>query len=399
MLTDKHINRYADVLLWGLKTARAGRFKKNDIVIIRYDYKAIRLAEALYARLLDMGIHPVQRINLTEVMEKDFFERSNRSQLVFKTPGDEELIRSLNGYISLRAPDSITHLSRIDPARIGKATVARKYMHEITDEREASGDFGWTLCIYPTAELASHAEISLEEYTSQVIKSCFLGRADPVSHWKEIYNQANIIKKWLNSMDVKCFHVESDNIDLEVNPGRNRKWIGISGHNIPSFELFLSPDFRSTRGVYFADQPTYRSGNYARGIRIEFKAGSATKIDAQEGAEFVRKLLEIDKGAKRLGEFSLTDKRFSKINRFMANTLYDENFGGRYGNCHIALGSSYLDTYDGDPSDMDNKKKAELGFNDSAMHWDLVNTEKKRVVARLTDGRHVTIYENGLFRY
>ena len=58
----------------------------------------------------------------------------------------------------------------------------------------------------------------------------------------------------------------------------------------------------------------------------------------------------MDRGARRVGEFSLTDKRFSKINRFMASTLYDENYGGRYGNCHLAVGSSYTDSFDGDPA-------------------------------------------------
>ena len=58
MLTEKQMDRYADVLLWGLKTARTGKFKKDDIVVIRYNFPAIRLAEILYAKLLEMGIHP-----------------------------------------------------------------------------------------------------------------------------------------------------------------------------------------------------------------------------------------------------------------------------------------------------------------------------------------------------
>jgi aminopeptidase len=67
----------------------------------------------------------------------------------------------------------------------------------------------------------------------------------------------------------------------------------------------------------------------------------------------------------------------------MANTLFDENFGGRWGNCHVALGASYADTYSGDVQSLTKAKKTRLGFNDSALHWDLVNTEKKRVVAHL----------------
>jgi aminopeptidase len=83
----------------------------------------------------------------------------------------------------------------------------------------------------------------------------------------------------------------------------------------------------------------------------------------------------------------------------MANTLYDENYGGRWGNCHVALGSSYSDTYDGDMKTLTKEKKAKLGFNESALHWDLVNTEKKRVVALLGNGKRKTLYENGCFTY
>jgi aminopeptidase len=83
----------------------------------------------------------------------------------------------------------------------------------------------------------------------------------------------------------------------------------------------------------------------------------------------------------------------------MANTLYDENFGGRYGNCHLAVGSSYAESYDGEPLALTEKMKRKLGFNDSALHWDLVNTEKKTVTAHLKGGKNVVIYENGMFRY
>ena len=124
-----------------------------------------------------------------------------------------------------------------------------------------------------------------------------------------------------------------------------------------------------------------------------------SKATAKKGDAFTNKQLSMDKGARRIGEFSLTDKRFSKINRFMASTLYDENYGGRYGNCHLAVGSSYTDTYDGDPATLTKEMKAKLGFNDSALHWDLVNTEKKTVTAHLRSGEQVVVYENGMFRY
>jgi aminopeptidase len=107
----------------------------------------------------------------------------------------------------------------------------------------------------------------------------------------------------------------------------------------------------------------------------------------------------MDRGACRVGEFSLTDRRFSRIDRFMADTLFDENHGGEYGNCHIALGSSYSTTYKGDPATLTKEMKKEMGFNDSALHWDIVNTEDKTVTAHLTSGRKVVIYESGIFKH
>lgn len=399
MLTDTQLKRYADVLLWGLKTARSKPFKKGDVVLVRFNLDAIRLAEILERRILEMGLNPVRRMNPTPEMERNFYGLANRRQLVFDPPGEAELYRQLNGSIFLHAPASITHLSAIDPKKISRFTLSKKFLRDILEEREQAGRFSWTLCMLPTAELARHADLDDGDYAKQIVKACFLNRRDPVKQWKAVYKNASAIKRWINSMAVKYYHVESATVDLKITPGEQRRWIGISGHNIPSFELFVSPDWRGTSGVYYADQPSFRSGNLVKGVRLTFKKGVAVAVDARSGSDFVKKQLKMDRGASRLGEFSLTDKRFSKINRFMANTLFDENFGGRWGNCHVALGASYADTYSGNVQALTKEKKARLGFNDSALHWDLVNTEKKRVVAHLADGRRTTVYENGCFKY
>jgi aminopeptidase len=166
---------------------------------------------------------------------------------------------------------------------------------------------------------------------------------------------------------------------------------------VPSFEVFVSPDWRGTEGVYFANLPSFRSGNYIEDVRITFAKGNAVKVEAKQGEEFVKKQLAMDPGARRVGEFSLTDKQFSRIDRFMAETLFDENFGGKVGNSHIALGSSYSDTYSGNLAQLTSALKKKLGFNDSALHWDLVNTEPKTVTAHLTDGNKIIIYDRGVF--
>jgi aminopeptidase len=171
----------------------------------------------------------------------------------------------------------------------------------------------------------------------------------------------------------------------------------VSGHNIPSFESFTSPDWRGAQGMYYANQPSYRNGNLVKGVTLEFTKGRARLVSAKKGEAFTREMLGTDRGAAQIGEFSLTDRRFSNITRFMADTLFDENYGGDEGNCHIALGNAYLDTFAGKQASLGKAAQRALGFNESALHWDLVNTEAKTVRAVLAGGESRLLYENGCF--
>jgi aminopeptidase len=397
VLTEKQLKRYADVLIWGLQTAKSRRIARNDIVLVRFDLAAVRLAEILFAKLLEAGSHPLMRLNPTAAMERDFYSLANSKQLFYIPPGEQDLFKRLNGSISIFAPESMTHLARIDPQRIARSVLSKKKLRDVLDKREAQKQFSWTLGMFPTSQLAKHARISQKAYCAQVARACFLNAASPVVEWQNIFKQAQQIKRWLNRLPVTALQVTSENVDLRISLGEKRRWVGITGRNIPSFEIFVSPDWRGTHGSFYADQPSYRSGNYVRGVRLKFKDGQLVKVGAERGQSFVRQQLGMDKGAARIGEFSLTDKRFSRINRFMANTLYDENFGGLNGNCHIAMGSSYSNTYAGKSAELNRTMKRKLGFNESALHWDFVNTEKKRVVAILKSAKEVLVYENGKF--
>lgn len=398
--TKTQNEKYADVMIWALQTARRnGKFKPYDAVLLRSDLAALPLARAVYGKLIALRYNVITRFNAPEAFSKEFYQRADDKQLAFVAAGEKEFQGGINGLISLRAPEDLTHLKSVDPARIAKSAVAHKPLREILDVREQKGLFSWTLCNYPTEELAKRAGLSVKEYAGQIARACFLNEKDPVKKWKEVTKQITEIGAWLSSLPIRTLHVESAHMDFEVLLGEKRKFIAGGGCNVPSFEIFTSPDWRGTRGVYFADLSSYRSGNYVKGVRLEFKDGRAVKAGAEQGGEFVRKMLAMDRGAAQIGEFSLTDRRFSKITKFMADILYDENFGGKFGNCHVAVGASYADTFSGPQARLDKKLKEKLGFNDSSLHWDLINTEDKKVTARLKDGSLVTVYEKGQFKY
>lgn len=398
--TKTQNEKYADVLIWALETARRnGKVKPYDSVLLRSDLSAMPLVRAVYAKLIALRYQVILRFNAPEDFSKEFYLHADDKQLAFIAGGEKEFQQSLNGLIVIRAPEDLMFLKKADPSRIAQSAVAHKPLREILDMREQKGFFSWTMCNYPTLELAQKAGLSPKEYANQVARACFLNEKDPVKKWQEVTRQITEIGKWLSSLPINTLHVVSRHMDFEVLLGEKRRFMAGGGCNIPSFEIFTSPDWRGTRGIYYADLSSYRSGNYVKGVRLEFEKGRVIKANAEQGADFVRKMLAMDKGAAQIGEFSLTDRRFSKINKFMADILYDENFGGKYGNCHIAIGASYADTFSGPQAKLDKKLKEKLGFNTSSLHWDLINTEDKTVTARLKDGSSQLIYEKGQFRY
>jgi len=116
----------------------------------------------------------------------------------------------------------------------------------------------------------------------------------------------------------------------------------------------------------------------------------------KSGENILKEMIKVE-NADKIGEFSLTDIKFSKINRFMAETLFDENIGGSYGNSHIALGNAYKDSYTGNPAKVSKAKWKEMGYNESAIHTDIISTENKEITAFLEDGSRKVIYRNGHF--
>lgn len=397
IFTKKEIDNYAKVMLWGLEKAKKKEFNKNAFIDIKFDYEGLPLAESIYINMIKQGFNPSLKQLSTPSMEKAFFNYGNDDQLKSVSPGFLENISNIEGSITIIAPSSLNHLSDINSSRLSIFSKSRAMFKNILAKRENLGDFSWSLCMFPTKALADAANVNIEEYAKRISDACFLNEDDPVKHWSDLSFRCDKIKEKLLSLEIDTFHIESENTDLYIKNGDQRKWLGISGRNIPSFEIFISPDYRNTNGTYFANQPSYRSGNIIEGIKLEFKDGKIISACANKGEEYLLKTIDTDEGARRIGEFSMTDKKFSRIDSFMANTLYDENYGGEFGNTHIALGASYSNSFIGNPKEFDSKMKDDLGFNQSAIHWDIVNTEQKTITALLKTGKEKIIYRDGEF--
>src|SRR5206468_6289376 len=116
--------------------------------------------------------------------------------------------------------------------------------------------------------------------------------------------------------------------------------------------IFTGPIEDSVRGRLRCGFPVCRDGRELKGIALEFDAGRVVSARADEGADYLHSMLDLDPGARRLGELGLGLN--AGIQRFTGSILYDEKIGGTI---HCALGQSYPETG---------------GVNESALHWDLI---------------------------
>ncbi|HUA73267.1 MAG TPA: aminopeptidase [Solirubrobacteraceae bacterium] len=330
-------------------------------------------------------------------LARDFYELASDAQLDhFSAAYMHGLVEQMDHQITVLAEADPHALDSVDPAKIMRQGAAMRPLLDWRGEKENAGRFSWTLGLYGTPAMAAEAGMSLEDYWEQIVHACFLDAEDPIARWREVGEEVTRTRDWLDSLRIERLHVQGDDVDLRVLLGEQRRWLGGRGRNIPSFELFTSPDWRGTEGWIYCNQPLYRYGNLVKGIRLTFAEGRVTEASAEENETVLTEMIATE-GADRIGEFSLTDRRLSRITRFMAHTLYDENVGGRFGNTHIALGRSYQDAYDGDPSEVSAERWAELGFNDSTVHTDIVSTADRVVTATLRGGQEREIYRDGEF--
>lgn len=391
----KILENYAKVLI-DFALGKGQGIKEKQVIYLQYDTEALPLALTVYKRILEKGAYPMVK-GIEESFQKTMFEVANDDQLkFFPKEYTKALVNTIDHRIYLIAPTDPFLLKNIDPKKIITANSEKQMLRKWLFEKEDQGKLTWTLCLYGTEGMAREAGLSLKDFWQEIINACYLESKRPIDTWKKTFQQITDLKNKLNKLPVDKFHIISEGTDLYIKLGEKRIWQGGRGANIPSFEIFTSPDWRGVNGKIFFNFPLYRYGNIIKDIHLEFKDGIVIKATADKNEKLLQEMIN-QKNASKIGEFSLTDKRFSRISRFMANTLYDENFGGDFGNSHLAVGTSYHDCYDGDVKKMNEKDWEHLGFNESVEHCDIINTNDKIVEAIMKDRTKKTIYKNGIF--
>jgi aminopeptidase len=310
-----------------------------------------------------------------------------------------ELGRLRCARVALSGPATPGLLDDLDPRRAGRDQLP--FVREagvVVNERTTN----WTIVPYPTIGWARQVhpglsdEDALARLSEQILHVCRLDEADPVAAWKERADLLVDIAARVTERRFDALRFEGPGTNLTVGllpttlfmAARFETVDGIVHMpNLPSEEIFGAPDPQRTEGVVRATKPLVIGGSIIRGLEVEFRAGRAVRIDADEGADVLRAYAARDEGASRLGEVALVDGdgRIGKLETVFFDTLLDENAAS-----HIALGESYRFT----AGEADEKR-----LNHSSIHVDfMIGGDDVSVTGVTTEGEDVPVLRDGAWQ-
>jgi aminopeptidase len=285
----------------------------------------------------------------------------------------------------------------IDPARTGRdllpyISAVPRIVNERTTNWTAGPcpNLGWAERVHPELE----PEAALDKLWEEITYVLRLDTEDPVEAWRE---RMKVIVASADRMTDRRFdslHLKGPGTDLTIGLLSSSKWLGADFStadgithypNLPTEEVFTTPDPERVDGHVAATMPLELYGSYMNGIRIEFEGGRAVKVDADEGADALRATVAKDDGASRLGEIALVDKegRIGPLRTVFYETLLDENAAS-----HIALGNAYTFPVE-DEADRER-------VNKSGIHVDFMIGSNELDVDGITrDGDRVPVLRGG----
>src|SRR4051812_46351880 len=357
-MTDDLVNRWATLLVDYCLGVAPG-----ETILIASELEARPLVEACFRAVVARGANPVVRVELPGLAEH-FVGHANDDQLAHLSPISIREAEVVDGRIRIAAESDTRSMKGVDPRKQAIVDRARAPLRALASKKR------WVLTQYPTAAYAADAGMTIDEYESLVVSAMFLDRPDPVAAWRDLGRRQAGLVEFMSG--VQRVRIEAEGTDLTLDVG-GRTWINSDGRrNMPSGEIFTGPIEDSANGTLRCSFPVCRGGRELKGIALAFEAGKVTSARADEGEDYLLSMLDLDPGARRLGELGIGLN--AGIDRFTGSILFDEKIGGTV---HLALGQSYAETG---------------GTNESALHWDLIVDLRSggRVTA---DGR--TVMEDG----
>jgi aminopeptidase len=372
---DNRVDRLAKLLI-----EYSTRIGEGDRVAIEAEPAAEPLVRALFKRVLQAGGHPHLLISLSGFVSMSGFDDlfmtyANEEQLSFVPSFYKLAYDNFESRIRIWSQSNTRALSNIDKVRLTQREKTLEIISRAQFERGAKGKFRWLTTMFPTEAYAQDAEMSLSEFEDFLFRACQVDdpEKDPVVYWQGVEVEQKKVVDWLEGHDK--VEVCGPHCDLSLSV-QGRTFLSSCGHyNMPDGEVYTGPVEESVNGWVRFTVPTSYRGNHVEGVELEFVDGQVVGAKAEKGQSFLEKMLEIDPGARYLGEFAVGTNY--GIQRPTRNILFDEKIGGTF---HVALGAGYPETG---------------SKNQSAIHWDMITDLKEGGEIKI-DGE--VIYKDGAFQ-
>jgi len=306
--------------------------------------------------------------------------------------GEERAARiSISGPVAPRALDGVSpELIALDMLpRLRESTT-------LLNQRSTN----WTIVPGPTREWATlvhprlEPDAALERLWAEIAHVCRLDEPDPVAAWQTRFAELEHVAEALTERRLDAVRLEGPGTDLTIGLLPSSRWLcagfhtagGVEHHaNLPTEEVFTSPDPARVEGTVTSTKPLFIAGTTITGLRVRFDGGRAVQIDADENCEVLRGLTARDDGAARLGELALVDRagRIGPLGTVFYDTLLDENAAS-----HIAVGTGF------DAAVADDADRERL--NRSQIHVDfMIGSDDVAVTGLRSDGGEIPLLREG----
>jgi aminopeptidase len=368
------IERFADVVV------RAGvNIQPGQGVVLTTDTAHLEIARAVTEAAYAAGAAWVEPIWTDGPMRRSEVDHLSLDELRASRPWALQRTREWAGqgaaWITLVGDADPHVLDGADPAK----AAARRVEESLTRRDAVMGKLRWTAVGAPNPGWATQifGEPDLERLWQAVGTAMRLDEDDPAAAWQQRSATLAARGTALDALELTEIRYRSEGTDLTVGLIPGCVWTGggmvddagiAYMPNIPTEEVFTSPDRRRADGTLRVTKPLVLTGRLVTGLRLTFEGGRITSFAADEGADIVEAQLATDEGARYLGEVSLVDKesRIAKAGIVFHNTLFDENAG-----CHVAWGQSFPFSVPGGVA-MSQEQRTGLGLNTSGVHTDIV---------------------------
>jgi aminopeptidase len=303
-------------------------------------------------------------------------------------------------------------MASADPARVARMARAASVANRPVGDLVQRGHMPWTIVAYATPAWARKAfpELPEAEAVAKLWDAIFAATradvADPVAAWSAHLAQLQHATDALNGRGYVALHLRAPGTDLRLGLADTHVWESggstaiVNGArfvaNMPTEEVFTAPHAHRVDGTIASSKPLSYQGQLIDRFQLTFEDGAVVGVTAERGQAALEKLLDIDEGARRLGEIALVphESPISQTGLLFFNTLFDENAA-----CHVALGRAYETTMkDGTTRPLEALQAD--GFNQSFAHVDFMfGSDALDVDGERSDGTREAVMRGGAWAF